>query len=150
VHAPPERTHREPGAEVRESPGVEHGDHEDRGPEQKYRKFSLGLDECTVSAAAFALKKLRDSVGKPTIEIPVLPLILGGDDLTIICDGQYAIKFTEDFLTRFVEETKKPEIQHIFPKGIELGICAGIAIIKPHYPFHQAYHLAEQLLLSAK
>jgi hypothetical protein len=31
-----------------------------------------------------------------------------------------------------------------------LGICAGIAIIKPHYPFHQAYHLAEQLMQSAK
>ena len=31
-----------------------------------------------------------------------------------------------------------------------LGICAGIAIIKPHYPFHQAYGLAENLLKSAK
>jgi hypothetical protein len=29
-------------------------------------------------------------------------------------------------------------------------MCAGVAIVKPHYPFHQAYELAEQLLRSAK
>ncbi|MGC2238414.1 MAG: hypothetical protein WA584_19825 [Pyrinomonadaceae bacterium] len=124
---------------------------------EKYRKFSLGLDECTIKATAFALKNLqtayranRKDKDKDSIEVPAIPLVLGGDDLTIICDGQYAIKFTKDFLNKFVEETKNPKIQDIFPNGISLGICAGIAIIKPHYPFHQAYRLAEQLLQSAK
>ncbi len=124
---------------------------------EKYRQFSLALDECTVKATAFALKNLRDeyiknqkNIDLAKFEVPAIPLILGGDDLTIICDGQYAIKFTKDFLTKFVEETKKPKIQDIFPDGIDLGICAGIAIIKPHFPFHQAYGLAEELLQSAK
>lgn len=97
-----------------------------------------------------AYRANRKNKNKDSIEIPAIPLVLGGDDLTIICDGQYAISFTKDFLTKFVEETKKPKIQDIFPNGVDLGICAGIAIIKPHYPFHQAYHLAEQLLQSAK
>ncbi len=118
---------------------------------EKYRRFSLILDECTLRATTFALKNLQNSYpGGNISDIPVIPLILGGDDLTIICDGQYAIKFTKDFLSKFVEETKKPEIQDIFPNGIELGICAGISIIKPHFPFHQAYGLAEELLQSAK
>lgn len=123
---------------------------------KKYYKFSKGLDECTTKAAAFALKEMRDKIGNSSIEIPAIPLVLGGDDLTIICDGQYAIKFTKDFLNKFVEETgNNPKIKEVFTidgksKEISLGICAGIAIIKPHFPFHQAYHLAEQLLQSAK
>ncbi|HEY0428570.1 MAG TPA: hypothetical protein VGC76_12385 [Pyrinomonadaceae bacterium] len=125
---------------------------------EKYRKFSLGLDECTEKAAAFALKNLQDAYRarrkdklKDSIEVPAIPLVLGGDDLTIICDGQYAIKFTKDFLNKFVAETKDNlKIKEVFPDGIDLGICAGIAIIKPHFPFHQAYHLAEELLQSAK
>jgi hypothetical protein len=123
----------------------------------KYRKFSLALDECTVKATAFALKNLRNeyiknqkNIDLNNFEVPAIPLVLGGDDLTIICDGQYAIKFTKDFLNEFVKETKKPEIQDIFPNGVDLGICAGIAIIKPHFPFHQAYDLAAELLQSAK
>ncbi len=124
----------------------------------KYRKLSIELDRCTEKATAFALKNLqteykknnKEKIDERTFEVPAIPLILGGDDMTIICDGQYAIKFTRDFLTKFVEETKKPKIQDVFPKGIDLGICAGIAIIKPHFPFHQAYDLAAELLQSAK
>lgn len=92
-------------------------------------------------------------------KLPVVPLVLGGDDLTVLCDGQYALKFVRDFLNAFEEETKKPQesvadiVKQIANKAFGtdyLGICAGIAIIKPHYPFHQAYELAEQLLKSAK
>ena len=99
------------------------------------------------------LRKARDLK-----KLPFIPLILGGDDLTVICDGEYAIKFTHDFLTEFEKETKRIDIEGgIIPQianeafGVsQLGICAGIAIIKPHYPFHQAYGLAENLLKSAK
>ena len=31
-----------------------------------------------------------------------------------------------------------------------LSSCAGVAIVKPHFPFHAAYELAEDLLQSAK
>jgi hypothetical protein len=81
-------------------------------------------------------------------------LILGGDDLTVLCDGQYALKFTYDFLTMFEKETSDCDIiKEVAGNAFgvkRLGICAGVAIIKPHYPFHQAYKLAEQLLKSAK
>jgi hypothetical protein len=86
--------------------------------------------------------------------------VLGGDDLTIICDGQYAVRFTRDFLTQFEVETAKIDQEHdhgIIPEiaqmafGVgRLGMCAGIAIVKPHFPFHAAYDLAEALLKSAK
>lgn len=91
-------------------------------------------------------------------KLPFIPLILGGDDLTVICDGEYAVKFTCDFLTEFENQTSRSDIQDgIIPTiannafGVKrLGICAGVAVIKPHYPFHQAYDLAENLIKSAK
>lgn len=125
----------------------------------QYRAFSLELDECTAAATATALKKLQEHRNKhdrslQTFEVPVIPLVLGGDDLTVMCDGHYALKFTVDFLRAFEAETEsKPTISQIAQKAFgrtKLGICAGIAIVKPHYPFHQAYELAEQLLKSAK
>ncbi|CAN5809421.1 hypothetical protein BH20ACI4_BH20ACI4_15440 [soil metagenome] len=147
---------------------------------EAYRKFSIALDICTINAAGFAIRGLQNLFMKDQAKevVPIIPLILGGDDLTVLCDGKYAVKFTHDFLTQFEKETKKiseefviddviipleyvkdiiTQIQGIIPKilnavfGVSrLGICAGIAIIKPHYPFHQAYSLAEQLLKSAK
>ena len=138
---------------------------------EAYRKFSISLDICTINAAAFALENFqiswkennpKEKTGIDTIELPFIPLILGGDDLTVLCDGEYALKFTHDFLTKFEEETAKCEtiwqiVNNAFgnkdpnsPSVKRLGICAGVAIVKPHYPFHQAYELAEQLLKSAK
>lgn len=123
----------------------------------EYRKFSAALDECSIKAAVHGLKNLQnkaDSVHSSQRKIPLIPLILGGDDLTVICDGEYAIKFTYDFLTEFENQTAQNNlIKSIAQKafGVErLGICAGVAIIKPHFPFHQAYDLAESLLKSAK
>lgn len=153
---------------------------------EKYRKFSLALDVCTINAAGNALKTLQqrfrneneNNVGKA---IPVVPLILGGDDLTVLCDGQYALNFVYEFLRQFESETEKIKEYDYLKKDSEgnpllidgktvfeiltgvvpeiagkafgvprLGICAGVAIVKPHFPFHQAYELAEQLLKSAK
>ena len=146
---------------------------------KKYRRFSLALDICTINAAGNALEKLRQrflveeereklSSKKQQVQqndkfIPVVPLVLGGDDLTILCDGQYALKFTQEFLKNFEEETAKDHFKEeweehgIVPQiafnafGVyKLGICAGVAIVKPHFPFHQGYDLAESLLKSAK
>ncbi len=134
----------------------------------KYRRFSLALDICTVNAFGFALKKLRDRFGHVAAskkgdgekKLPIVPIVLGGDDLTIICDGRYAVLFTRDFLRQFEAETAKVDQEHndgiiheiaqkAFGAG-RLGMCAGVAIIKPRFPFYAAYELAEALLGSAK
>lgn len=143
----------------------------------EYRKFSIALDVCTITATKISLEHLWGFIAKrkaveqqkgvselsgdvlKKLKLPVVPLVLGGDDLTVLCDGEYALKFTQDFLTAFEEETKKTHdlvgdiVKQIALKAFSkdyLGICAGVAIIKPHFPFHQAYELAEQLLKSAK
>lgn len=121
----------------------------------KYRKFSIALDICTEKAFLSALETFETE--KDNL-IPIIPLILGGDDLTVICDGKFALKFTEKFLLNFECETQSNDnLEGIIPKiakkalDVErLSACAGVAIIKPHFPSSVAYQLAEHLMQSAK
>lgn len=125
------------------------------------RKFSLALDICTEKAFLNALGALQHYSNQKNGQtlIPLAPLILGGDDLTVICDGKYAIPFTHKFLIEFENETKlsQPDVGDIITQVAEkalgvgrLSACAGIAVIKPHFPFSVAYELAESLMKSAK
>jgi hypothetical protein len=125
---------------------------------ESYRKFSLALDVCTTNAFGIAAAGMQQKI--QWTDLPLVPIVLGGDDLTVICDGQYAIRFTLEFLRAFEIQTSLDDDEHcggIISKiafrafGVNrLGICAGISIVKPHYPFHAAYELAESLLKSAK
>lgn len=70
-------------------------------------------------------EKEAEAHGKPKDEkrpdigaIPVVPVILGGDDATVITDATYALPFTEKFLTAFEEETGKDELlKHLGPES---------------------------------
>lgn len=121
------------------------------------REFSLALEEATEAAFCRALSVLSPaSEEDPTL--PIAPLVLGGDDLTAICSGQFALAFTREYLKAFEEETAdRSRRDGVIPRvaraafGCDrLSACAGVAIIKRHFPFHTAYRLAEELLQSAK
>ena len=110
------------------------------------RRFSLALEECTEKAFCQSLEAFQP---KKDDVLPVVPLVLGGDDLTVVCDGRQALHFTKKFIDCFETETKThPAITRIMPSGVTS--CAGIAIVKPHFPFSTGYELAEELLKSAK
>jgi hypothetical protein len=133
----------------------------DENPNRNYinylRKFSLALDVCTENAFLTALKVIP--VQDNNI-LPLVPLVLGGDDLTVICDGQSALQFTRQFLIEFEDQTSLRDEAHydgVIPKIAQaalktdrLSACAGVAIIKPHFPFSLSYELAEALTKSAK
>jgi len=74
--------------------------------------------------------------------LPVRPIILGGDDVTFVCDGRLGIYFASLFIKKF-EEQKVPD-------GEPLTACAGVSIVKTKYPFFRAYRLAEDLCRNAK
>ncbi|MBW4652150.1 MAG: hypothetical protein KME20_03725 [Kaiparowitsia implicata GSE-PSE-MK54-09C] len=127
-------------------------DTSDRNYINTYRKFSLALDECTEVAFKQALEVFP--ADKKDGAVPVVPLILGGDDLTVVCDGHYALEFTREFLQAFEQQTKAhnsiaPIAKAAF--GVDrLSACAGVAIVKRHFPFSVAYSLAAELIRSAK
>ena len=121
-----------------------------------YRAFSLALDRCTEQAFLAGLKHFEAGWyrrGKKWV-LPVAPLILGGDDLTVVCDGAGAIPFAATFLQEFEAETRASEVLSAIAKPATgsdgLSACAGVAIVKPHFPAHRAYDLAAALVASAK
>lgn len=123
------------------------------------RRFSLALDVCTQEAFKTALSNLIQRHPQSWFKLPVLPIVLGGDDLTVVCDGRVALQLTYDFLQEFENQTKNdtgpfdgiiPQIVRRAFTAKRLSACAGIAIVKPHFPFSAAYDLAEELIVSAK
>lgn len=95
-------------------------------------QFSINLDKATKEAFNIAKegKKVRD-------------IILGGDDVTVICNANDALSFTKEFLENF-------ELQTQAKIGSKLTACAGIAFTNEKYPFHYAVSLAEELCSQTK
>lgn len=109
----------------------------------KMSSFSKSLDEATKGAAQRAYKTIEcnDLVEKNVL--PIRPIVIGGDDLTVICRANLAVEFVKNYM-RFFEEECSAKI------GQTLTACAGIAFIKSSYPFYFGYELAEALCGIAK
>ncbi|MFK7983947.1 MAG: hypothetical protein AB8G86_28480 [Saprospiraceae bacterium] len=113
-----------------------------------FREFSLKLQRATENAVERAFEKVILPKYKEK-EIPFRPIIIGGDDVTVITKGALALDFTEFFLRYFEEETKE-HLGYLSEFENGLTACAGIAYTKSHYPFHYGVDLAEDLCKQAK
>lgn len=107
-----------------------------------------------VKAGMRAVKDLYEKFkSKPH---PILPLVLAGDDLTVVCRTDLAIPFTEAFLKKFRAYTSEKfemltgpqEMVSDLPKGLSAG--AGIVYSPLKFPFNQAYDLLEHIASQAK
>lgn len=72
------------------------------------------------------------------VYLPFRPLVYGGDDITFVCDGRIALDLAATCLEAFNDG------------DLNLHACAGVALVKSHYPFFRAYALAEELCRNAK
>ena len=85
--------------------------------------------------------------------VPVVPVILGGDDVTVFTSGDYALPFAAAYLERYERATESDVLlRHL---GCEKGTgpmtaAAGVAVVRRDFPFHVAYNLAERLVDEAK
>lgn len=74
--------------------------------------------------------------------LPFRPIIVGGDDITFVCEGRLGLYLAERF------------IRHLTNQDIDglgsLSVCAGVAIVKTKYPFYRTVKLAEDLCQEAK
>ena len=120
------------------------------GDMAQYRRFSQLLDEATERAANAAFEKLGVREGD---SYPLRPVVLGGDDMTVIIRGSLAIAYAQEFIRQFEYHTGQGELGQIVHGATRLPCltaCAGIAFIKSSYPFHYGYKLAEELCSAAK
>ncbi len=120
----------------------------------EFKEFSQNLDNATIKAAQEAFNTVWKF--KEGEKIPFRPVVLGGDDLTMICRGDQALPYAEAFIKQFEKNTEEllgtTLTKHkVFADGTNhLTACAGIAFVKSSWPFYYGYHLAEALCDAAK
>ena len=74
--------------------------------------------------------------------LPFRPLVYGGDDVTFVCDGRLGLELATIYLEALENQT--------IADGKPIKACAGICVVKTHYPFARAYQLSEDLCRQAK
>jgi hypothetical protein len=84
--------------------------------------------------------------------LPARPILMGGDDLTIILRGDIALDFAATFLETFEAETSRrlAALRSELPDLPPLTACAGLAFVGDSQPFDRALALAEDLCRYAK
>jgi len=110
----------------------------------------------------------------PKTVVPIVPVLVGGDDVTVYTDGRYAIPFAEAYIRHYEELTKDDDLlsvlaivaggkktdaperdcfeikDYIIQEPGSLTASAGVAIVGRNFPFHIAYDLAEGLVSRGK
>ena len=115
------------------------------------------LDGVVKQAVAMAWDEVTKIARKDKLPgPPVVPVLVGGDDVTVYTDGRYAIPFAEAYIRHYEDLTKKDSLLSVLatvagaPKKGPLTASAGVAIVGRNFPFHIAYDLAEGLVSRGK
>lgn len=128
--------------------------------QKAYKFLSDEISKATNDAVKDAFEDvfkedIKKSQKDTSHKIPFRPCIIGGDDLTVICNADKAVEFTKKYLENFENNTKNylSELEskynvNDFKDG--LTACAGIAYCNKKFPFHYAVGLAEELCSYAK
>ena len=110
----------------------------------------------------------------PDTVVPIVPVLVGGDDVTVYTDGRYAIPFAEAYIHHYERLTKDDDLlsvlaivaggkktdaperdqfeidDYIIQNPGPLTASAGVAIVGRNFPFHIAYDLEEELVSRGK
>ncbi len=76
--------------------------------------------------------------------LPFRPIVYGGDDVTFVCDGRLGLPLAAIYLDEWERATAADPV--IGPAYA----CAGVTVVKTHYPFVRAYHLSVDLCTRTK
>lgn len=118
---------------------------------QEIRDFSRSVDHSAQEALIATYQQLISCINNGKIsgeiqitdrKIPLRPIVMGGDDVTLVCNGRLALTVTEFYLRQIVAKPLKG--------GKPISARAGVAVVKSHYPFSRAYALSEELVKSSK
>ena len=130
------------------------------------------LDDVVKEAIALSWYDVQELT--PDTVVPIAPVLVGGDDVTVYTDGRYAIPFAEAYIRHYEELTKDDSLlsvlaivaggkktdaperdcfrleDYIVQEPGPLTASAGAAIVGRNFPFHIAYDLAEGLVSRGK
>ena len=145
---------------------------ESKGLQSFIMEVNRRLDDVVKDAIALSWYYVQELT--PDTVVPIVPVLVGGDDVTVYTDGRYAIPFAEAYICHYEKLTKDddllsvlaivaggkkpdaPERDHfeiddyIIQNPGPLTASAGVAIVGRNFPFHIAYDLAEELVSRGK
>lgn len=137
------------------------------------RESSRSLDSATRSACRDGLQQVLnhwqadraaveaatvDGPDGPVVLLPVRPLLVGGDDVVVLCHVEHALTFVQEVCRSFSAHTrarneawKSEHGDDLWPAtGGRLTISAGVLFAPVSLPLSSALPMAESLLASAK
>ncbi|MDR0838916.1 MAG: hypothetical protein LBN99_04665 [Oscillospiraceae bacterium] len=82
-------------------------------------------------------------------DLPIISLVTDGEDMTFIIQGKYAVSFAAEYLRNVERLNNEADIKP-FDDDETITACAGVALFHSHFPFIEAYKMAEELCSSAK
>ena len=162
-----------------EEPAYNHKDNPCNIDEGRFQWFVMEvnyrLDAVVKQAVAKAWEKITEIAREDKLPgPPVVPVLVGGDDVTVYTDGRYAIPFAEAYIRHYEKLTKDDDLlsvlaivaggkktdaperdcfkieDYIIQNPGPLTASAGVAIVGRNFPFHIAYDLAEELVSRGK
>lgn len=128
-------------------------------------KMSKALDECSFRAASRGCEEVlrlwasdADNVKVATtadgiVVLPIRPIMVGGDDIVVLCHPRYAFHFVEEACRAFTIQsaTEAEKFKNLWPAtGGTLTASASVMFCPISLPLHMAIPYAESLLASAK
>jgi hypothetical protein len=129
-----------------------------RMPEQMLN-LSKAIERAVEGAAQTATRQIllpvtqERQIGSSRVRpVPARPIVLGGDDITIVVRADLALPFTAVLLTEIEKWTEIELEPHRAPLNVPefLSACAGVAIVGRGQPFLMAHEIAEGLCGMAK
>jgi hypothetical protein len=124
------------------------GKHFNECGREEIKGLSIALTNALWAGLAAPIPKLierlneRKIIGKLKSRMPIVPLILGGDDLLALVPARYALDIGRQIGQTFEDDTEMNK----------LGVTVGVAVVicQNHYPYTLAYERGHELLQQAK
>lgn len=105
------------------------------------KKLSAQINEKYCSVLS---ETINNVFGDRKGEVMFRPVIIDGDDITLICESKRAFSVVEEFMTKLLH------VRLELLSDFVLTAAAGIAFVKVGFPFITAYEIAEQCCKNAK
>ncbi len=145
---------------------------ESKGLQSLIMEVNRRLDDVVKDAIALSWYYVQELT--PDTVVPIVPVLVGGDDVTVYTDGRYAIPFAEAYIHHYERLTKDDDLlsvlaivaggkktdaperdqfeidDYIIQNPGPLTASAGVAIVGRNFPFHIAYDLVEELVSRGK
>lgn len=102
--------------------------------------FENTYREMLKALLSYLKRQGRDNEGN--ILMPLRPIVMDGDDFTFVCTAHLAIPLATGFLTELIKGQEG--------SAEKISACAGIAFVHSHFPFYEAYSIAEEACSDAK